>query len=679
MKFFLKGAVLPCGLFFVLFCAGVLFAQSAPQNTTPKPAAGAADGSTTDSQTQSKGTVIFSRSAASDESTDKPAKTAQSADQKTADQKIQAQSGEALKAELVAQAQANPVREAERVRALALDLHLQTAMQGLAARAEVQVQNAGSAPLKEIRLEISSTLHWESARLKSAGGEKSIAFTQTRLYSDADHTGAMSEIVMPLAEPLAPGAAVEFDLRYAGAVPLAADRLTAIGTPDDLARKSDWDRIATDFTGLRGFGNVAWFPLAATPVFLGEGARLFDVLAEHRKQQAGTKFSLQLTVEYPPGEAPTVAVVNGREVALSRTDAHSDSEVAGVARAKFDEAELGFDEPSLFVAQRSLHEIGKLRLWTANPDEVAVTDTIQPWTIAAEDVEPFLIDWLGERPTARLTILELPEAKDALFESGALLVTPLATDAGPAQLDGLETALVHSLTHTWIQAESPAPRPLWLSEGLANFIASLWLEKQHGRDAALRLLEGGRGALAIAEPESPGSSDGDPLVAAVQPAYTRTKSTYVFWMLRDMIGDGPLATALRTPLKGSDAAAVNASFEEQLKQAAGAKDLGWFFKDWIDTDKGLPDLSITSFFPSKASTPGSWLVSVDIANTGYVAAQVKVTVRSGTNQESERVLVPARGKVTPRLLILGKPLEVQVNDGTVAETEATVHVKTMEQ
>jgi hypothetical protein len=38
------------------------------------------------------------------------------------------------------------------------------------------------------------------------------------------------------------------------------------------------------------------------------------------------------------------------------------------------------------------------------------------------------------------------------------------------------------------------------------------------------------------------------------------------------------------------------------------------------------------------------------------------------------VLVPARGTVTPRLLVQGKPTAAQVNDGTVPETQATVHI-----
>jgi hypothetical protein len=41
---------------------------------------------------------------------------------------------------------------------------------------------------------------------------------------------------------------------------------------------------------------------------------------------------------------------------------------------------------------------------------------------------------------------------------------------------------------------------------------------------------------------------------------------------------------------------------------------------------------------------------------------------------TQRVVVPGHGKAVQRILVLGKPIEVQVNDGTVPETQASVHV-----
>ena len=119
-------------------------------------------------------------------------------------------------------------------------------------------------------------------------------------------------------------------------------------------------------------------------------------------------------------------------------------------------------------------------------------------------------------------------------------------------------------------------------------------------------------------------------------------------------------------------------FQAALKAAAPGRDFSWLLADWIDADHGLPDLTIDKVFPNAVQS-GNWLVSVTISNAGYAAAEVPVTVRSATNTTTERVFVPARGTVTPRLLIQGKPTKAQVNDGTVPETQATVHVTTLDQ
>jgi len=219
----------------------------------------------------------------------------------------------------------------------------------------------------------------------------------------------------------------------------------------------------------------------------------------------------------------------------------------------------------------------------------------------------------------------------------------------------------------------------WLSEGVAHFMGTLWIEKKRGREQALGTLEATHPALALVEPESPGQSAGQPVAEAISPIYFRTKATYILWMLRDVAGDATLSAALRAYDPAQDYAkdSVRSSIERLLEQAGTRQDLHWFFADWVDADKGLPDLTIDSAFPSSPS-PGSWLVAVSISNSGYASAEIPVTVRSDGNSTTQRVRVPARGKATQRILILGKPLEVQANDGTIPESQASVHVTRLE-
>jgi hypothetical protein len=561
-----------------------------------------------------------------------------------------------------------------------MDVHLRPAEHEIAVRALVTVRNDGKSPLAHIPLQISSSLHWERIRVAA----RDALFTIATLNSDTDHTGQLHEAAVKLATPLAPGATLQLDVTYSGTIPQSTQRLLAIGTPEDVALRSDWDAIDTDFTGLRGFGNVVWYPASAVPVILGDGARVFDEMGEHKLRMAGAHFFLHLTVEFPHGHTPTVAVINGHFVPLTITEPENGGdEISGVATATLDTATLGFEAPSLFVAVRSEHHATNTTLWTLPADDAAV----DAWSSAASTVTPFLQSWLGQAPRSELTVLDLPDPEDAPFETGALLVTPIRQEA-PDQLTGV---MVHALAHAW----TSSPRA-WLSEGVAHFMGTLWLEKQSGREKALEALESGRAALALIEPPSPGESAGQPLAQAISPVYYRTKATYVFWMLRDLVGDPALSAALSAYDPAQDAArglgpnSDSGSFEKLLGRTGLRGDLSWFFADWVDADKGLPDISIDNVFPTSAEsaqakpnstasaegpTANGWLVTVDLANSGYAAAEIPITVRNPDTSVTQRILVPARGKVTQRILIQGRPTEVQANDGTVPETQASIHIR----
>lgn len=591
----------------------------------------------------SHGTVIFSRS------TDEAGQTATQA--------------APLAAHPVAPIATDAERAAITFTSYDMDVRLRPSDQQVAVRALITVRNDGKTALSRIPLQLSSTLNWE--RVRVAG--RNASFPVATLNSDVDHTGQLHEAAVALTSPLAPGASLQLDVTYSGTIAQSAQRLMAIGTPDQVALHSDWDQISVEFTGLRGFGNVVWYPVASVPAILGDGAKLFDEMGEHKMRLAGADFRLRLTDEFPHGHPPTVALINGHSVPLELNTVDSvGPEVNGVATASLPGAPLGFDAPSLFVAERTAHPGTNATFWVLPASDAAVPG----WAESTARVTPFLQGWLGQRPRAQLTVLDLPDPEDAPFESSALLATSVRL-AAPEQLDGI---LAHALTHAWMQS----PRA-WLSEGVAHFMGTLWLEKQRGRLQALESMEASRNALALAEPSSPGVGSGQPLAQAIAPIYYRTKATYVLWMLRDVVSDATLSAALRaynpladvSPGYGRDTGP--SSFQKLLEQAGSRASLDWFFKDWVNNDHGLPDLTIDSVYPSIA-TAGNWLVSVSVANAGYAAAEVPVTVRSDTASVTQRLLVPAHGKAVQRLLIQGKPVQVQVNDGTVPEAQASIHL-----
>jgi hypothetical protein len=536
----------------------------------------------------------------------------------------------------------------------ALDVRLETRDAGMHTRAIVTVKNESTAPLDAIPLQISSSLQWEGI---DAGG-KPLRFTHHTVATDADHTGAMNEALVTLAAPLAPGGEQTLTVFYSGSMAPTAQRLTSIGTPPDVALHADWDGIRDEFTGLRGFGNVLWYPVCNVPVALGDSDRFFSEIGAVKLRESVALVSMTVSEEFT-GAAPTVAFLDGVPVEVEATPPAAGSDLPGTATAKLPETKLGFATPTLFLARRTLETGNNLKLYARQSDAAAT----QSYMTAASILTSQMTDWFGAKPKTELNVLDPAEAADSPFEERSLLLTNIA-NVDPKQLLG---AMSHVLTHAYFRSPHP-----WLEEGAAQFMASVWTEHQDGRDNAITQLDNQRGALSLAETGDPEKDPGQPLVAAHDPIFYRAKATYVFWMLRGILGDKPLAAAFAQYDAAQDQSGTY--FQQLLEKTSGQK-LDWFFNDWVNRDRGLPDLSIENVTPSSGSVEGSFIVAVTVSNSGTAVADVPVTIYSGDATVTGRMRIDAGGHATHRFLVHGQPEQVQVNDGTTPETEASVHRK----
>jgi len=559
-------------------------------------------------------------------------------------------------------------RNAPTFTAYDLEVHLVPAESRIAVHSRLKIRNDGTEPLLHLVLQLSSSLTWESIELVGQGKSVPVTFGQHQIDTDVDHTGKANEAVLTLPQPLAPGASVSLTAFYSGQIQASAERLDRIGAPSEQAAQADWDTISPELTALRGFGDVLWYPTAGEPVFLGDGAKLFQAVGKNRLRQSQASIHLRLSIQYV-GDHPDAAFFCGRREQLVAVSENKDLPVAespGVATAEFETEPLGFRSLSLFVTDRAP---------TVTDDTlIAVVtdhyDAVPQYAAGAALVKPLLTEWLGPTPLGQLTILDHPGQP---FEDGAFLVLPVHA-VGAATL---APSLVHTLAHAWFRSSRP-----WLNEGVPQFLSLLWTEKTQGREAALQSLQQGANTLALAEPEIPQGADpshvGQALTNASDDVYYRTKSAAVLWMLRSLAGDDALKQALQAYRLGGKLDESPQGFEEMLEKCAH-KDLRWFFDDWVYRDRGLPDLTIVNVtpreLPSKGGKPDGWLVSVEVRNDGDAVADVPVTVRSGTLTASERIRVPGRSNVSTRILFQSTPEEVLVNDGTVPEMRSSMHTK----
>src|SRR5580700_292624 len=530
-----------------------------------------------------------------------------------------------------------------------LTVRLEPEQQRLGVRGKITLRNDSQTPQKIAVLQISSSLDWRSIM----SGGKPLQFVSQPYTSDIDHTGMLSEAIVTLPEAVAPKNTVDLEIAYEGVIVLDATRLTRIGTPEDAAHSSDWDQISPKFTAVRGAGYVAWYPMATDAADLSEANNLFDVLGRWKTREAASTVKLSFEYASLPSDANPPITLCGGDGMQGVTRGGS----PGNTWARCTYPVLGFSVPAFVVAAYGVTDRPAITVYSL-PANLTAAET---YADTAEKAVPFISDWFGA-PQKKAETADLADPNAAPFESGSLLLTPL-TGADP-KVTGL--AAVHQLTHAAFSSSRP-----WIDEGLAHFAQALYLERQSGRQTALDYMALHRAAFSSAEKQTtaPRSEDevNRSLVNTTDENIYRSKAMYVWWMLRDMIGDQALKKVLASYRREQD---KEASYMQRLIQAQTPKDLEWFFDDWVYRDRGLPDFKVESAFPRKTMTD-VYLVTVTVSNTGPAGAEVPLTVRFAGGEVTQRIVVRSKSNSVIRIEVPKPPQEIVVNDGSVPESDTT--------
>ena len=538
-----------------------------------------------------------------------------------------------------------------------LKLKVTPATQSLEAEGKVTLRNDTAQPQRNPVLQISSTLAWNSIVI--AG--KPAQYLAEPYTSDIDHSGALSEAIITLPQPVPPQGTVEVEFSYSGKIPQDATRLTRIGVPAERAARSDWDQIGEAFTGVRGIGYVAWYPIATEAVSLSEGNQVFETAEAWKRRQAQAKFSAHVCAgEYatqPPAEGLIANVTWGGGIGFSHIGPPSPPYTMCDV---FVWKPLRPTVPTFAIGDyRSLNQAAMAIRYVAGHESYA-----RGWATAGEKIAPFIAQWFGPRKQP-VQIVELPDKDMAPFEAGSVLFTPLVR----GEENDIQVVVAHQFAHASFQS----PR-LWIDEGLAHFAQALVREQQEGRAAALAYMDERLPPLQEAEKEFlPAASgkvvdpppQGQSLIEAGDEVFFRTKAMFVWWMLRDMVGDEALERAIRAYRPEQD---KDASYLQRVLAAQFHRDLEWFFDDWVYRDRGLPEFHIAEVYPRKL-IPEDWSVTVAVENSGEAGAEVPVAVRADQGEERKRLEVRAHEKASVRIPIPVVPKLAVVNDGSVPAFE----------
>jgi hypothetical protein len=533
-----------------------------------------------------------------------------------------------------------------------LTLQVEPEQHRLGVRGKITLRNGSPTPQKIAVLQISSSLDWRSIK----AGDKAVQFVKQPYTSDIDHTGSLSEAIVTLPEAIAPEGTVELEIGYEGVILLDATRLTRIGTPEDLAKSTDWDQIGSGFAALRGAGYVAWYPIATDVANLSEGNSLFEVLARWRAREVESKMHLKIALS-KDGSAPRAELLVNNPSCCVMYEAMGDVQHTSTD-CNYESLRLAV--PTFAIAEYQFLVKPAIELHYLHGHDTAASS----YADATEKIVPLITDWFGASHEKARTA-DLPDPQAAPFESGSLLFTPLANN--DSKLAGLSAA--HQLTHAAFYSSRP-----WINEGLAHFAQALYLEQQNGRQAALDYMGLHRSAFSEAEKQTaaPRSEDDETrsLVNTTSEELYRSKAMYVWWMLRDMVGDASLKKALASYRPEQD---KEPSYMPRLIAAQTQRDLGWFFDEWVYHDRGLPDFKVESAFSRKAMT-NAFITTITVNNLGTAGAEVPLVVKFAGGAVTKRIEVRARDKAVIRVETTAAPLEIVVNDGSVPESDMTNNV-----
>ncbi|MFZ0798830.1 MAG: hypothetical protein WCA13_08645 [Terriglobales bacterium] len=559
-------------------------------------------------------------------------------------------------------------REAFTVTKYDLEVRLEPEQQRLGARGKITLRNDSGQPEKVVALQISSSLNWRSIRVDG----KTVQFVSQPYMSDIDHTGALSEAIVTLPVEIKPKDSVELEIGYEGVIPLDATRLIRVGVPEGIAKHSSWDQIGPSFTAVRGAGYVAWYPITTESADFSEGNSLFEVVDRWKARAAGSEFKARVTMSRENGEDRPLMICSPGLGINERTNERI-SRVQPVS-AQCSWTQLGTVTPTFAMANYQDQSKPPFYLFSFPGHEAGAST----YSNALEPAAKFVSGWFGQ-PTAPIAIADFADPNSAPFESGTLLMASMAAE--DSKLAGIN--LVHELVHSAL----PSSRP-WVYEGLAHFAEAMYRQEQGGRQVALDFLGLHRAAFLDSEKEVAAAlqksvgeknigekSAGQPLAATFDETYYRSKAAYVWWMLRDMVGDDALKQAIGKYRADND---KDPKYVEQLIESAAKRDLGWFFDDWVYRDRGLPDFRVQSVHPWRTEK-GVQMITVTLENLGAAGAEVPFTISFEGGEITKRIEVRAKSTATTRVELPGtasesKISEIRVNDGSVPESDLTNNV-----
>lgn len=266
----------------------------------------------------------------------------------------------------------------------------------------------------------------------------------------------------------------------------------------------------------------------------------------------------------------------------------------------------------------------------------------------------FYTSLLGPGPTIPIRLVAV--RRGAGFGDGGLVLVERAAFRR-AKLDaGTTMSIAESIARVWIGGQAPirGEGSAVLREGLARYLATLFLEKQFGRDTSDEELQRERMAFAIVAKRDAPLSRSTPLDDSFFSSVPN-KSAMVWRLVEKRVGRDNFMTTLRTLLQNNDPAGVSLA---SLRSAFGTQG-GDALKKLLDYELDQPtEMDLMVGIPQ---VRGAEAVAA-LRNLGSFDAQVAVMATTATGEHLKvDVTVPAQNFADAVFKTTGKIIRVEVD------------------
>ena len=268
-------------------------------------------------------------------------------------------------------------------------------------------------------------------------------------------------------------------------------------------------------------------------------------------------------------------------------------------------------------------------------------DRDQGFAVFAEPtraVLDFLSDRVGPYPYERLGHVQANGVRGGMEAATSLFYGDEAVNDPKSKR--WRNVIIHEMAHQWFGnavTESDWD-DVWLSEGFTTYFTHLFIEHAYGRDEFVAGLRTDRDAIREFDLKNPDyriiHDNLADMGKVLSSAGTYKKGAWTLHMLRGLIGDEAFWTGIRDYYQRfRDGNATTADFRRVMEQAS-AKELGWFFDQWL-TRGGFLKLKAGWSYDAAAKVlqieaeqlqPGAPLrvpIQIAIAVKGEAAARVR--------------------------------------------------------